>query len=192
MLLGAAPAMAQGYRCSSAQGIHYSDRPCPIQGGTRLGSIGPVPEVPTRSTYLRQGPSTETRAPEYLNYLSAECASLSDGLRTAGARGLSPTTRADLQYDYQRRCAADEAQARRRWSQAQRSDQTERHEQEAQAAADTRRQQMQQQQSSAQCGEMRRIISNKNERLATLSAGEVADLRRFEANFADRCARRLP
>jgi hypothetical protein len=76
--------------------------------------------------------------------------------------------------------------------QAQRSDQTERHEQEAQAAADTRRQQMQQQQSSAQCGEMRRIISNKNERLATLSAGEVADLRRFEANFADRCARRLP
>lgn len=189
-LLAAAPALAQGYRCSSAQGTYYSDRPCPIQGGTRLGSIGPAPEPLQR----QHQPYTAlpSRAPDHLSYMSSECASLNDGLRTAGSRGLSPALRSELQYDYQRRCAADESRARQRWSQEQRSDQVSQREKQAQATAAARREQVQHQQSTAQCGEMRRIISAKNERLASLTEGERSDLRRFEGNYAERCGVKAP
>lgn len=187
-----AQAQTQTYRCTSVSGSYYSNRPCPIQGGTKLGVIGPAPEAAAPSTTGRHPGLSRPigRAPEHQTHMSAECASLSDGMRTAPSRGLHPSTIAELRDDYQRRCAADESQARRRWAQDQQRERTGREQKQAQAQAQTEREVVLQQRTFAQCGEMRRIIQNKNERLATMTAGEVADLRRFEANFAERCQSR--
>lgn len=192
LVAAASLAQAETYRCTSVTGTYTSSRPCPIQGGTKLGVIGPAPETPPRHTASRHPslPRPVGRAPEHLTYMSAECASLSDGVRTAPTRGLHPSTIAELRDDYQRRCSSDESQARRRWAQDQQRERSGREQKQAQLQADTQREAAQQQRTFAQCGEMRRIILNKNERLATMTPGEVADLRRFEANFAERCQSR--
>lgn len=190
LALACQPVLAQSYRCSGPGGTYFSDRPCPLNGGTRLGSIGPAPE-PAANVYVRP-PPLPGRAPEYQRYMSPECASLNDGLRTAHARGISGATQAELRNDFARRCGDNESQARQRWSQEQRQEQRQRHEQREQAHAEASREAAQQQQNVAQCGEMRRIIASKNERLASLTPGEVNDLRRFEGNYAARCARPAP
>lgn len=184
------PAQAQSYRCSSAKGPYYSDRPCPIDGGTRLGGFGPAPQAESPPAVNYRPPQPVQRAPEHLSYMSAECASLNDGLRTASSRGLSPSTQSDLRNDYARRCSAEESLARQRWAKDQVKDKLGRREEDRQAAQQARRDQVEQQQTSAQCGEMRRIIAAKNERIATLTPGEVADLRRFETNYTARCVNR--
>ncbi|MFT3818164.1 MAG: hypothetical protein QM750_11120 [Rubrivivax sp.] len=186
LLALALPAQAQSYRCSSGKGMIYSDRPCPGDGSTRLGGYGPVEEAQPVRRYV----PPPSRAPEHLSYMSAECASLNDGLRTAAQRGLSPATQAELRDDYGRRCAANESQARQRWSQEQLRGKLGQHQERQQAGQQARQEQVQQQQLMSQCGEMRRIIAAKNERLSTLTAGEVSDLRRFEANYAARCVTR--
>ncbi len=187
LLLLALPAQAQSYRCNTGKGSTYSDRPCAADGSTRLGGFGPVDEAPPLRRSL---PMAASRAPEHLSYMSAECASLNDGLRTAGQRGLSPATQYELRDDYQRRCSANESQARQRWSQEQMRSRQDQRDEQRQTKADAQREQAQQQQLMSQCGEMRRIIAAKNERVATLTAGEVGDLRRFEANYTARCIAR--
>lgn len=193
LLVLALPAQAQSYRCSNSKGTYYSERPCPADGSTKLGGYGPAPEAQP-DPYQRPSPATlpVARAPDHLSYMSPECASLNDGVRTAASRGLAPSTQADLRNDYARRCSADESQARQRWAQDQhrgyRSQRDDRH----QASLEARREQAQVQQLSSQCAEMRRIIAAKNERIATLTPGEVADLRRFEGNFTARCVNRMP
>lgn len=179
-------ALAQSYRCTGHNGgYYYSDRPCQNVGpaSTKLGGYGPAPEPVARPRPV-QLPS---RAPEYVKYMSSECASLHDGLRTASSRGLTHQTISDLRWDYDRKCRNDETQARNRESQEQQNDQRQRRDAQAQSAEAVQREQAQVQRTGAQCGEMRRIIASKHERIATLSPGEIADLKRFEANFAERC-----
>lgn len=180
-------ALAQAHRCNGPQGVYYSDRPCSASGSTTLGGYGPAVEPPPR--YERPPPPVN-RAPEHQRYMSGDCASLADGLRTASSRGLSLSTLGDLQRDYQHRCAADEQQARHRLAQEQQREYRSRGEQQAKVSAETRRAEVEQQTTVAQCGEMRRIIANKHERIATLTPGEVNDLKRFEANYAARCGAR--
>jgi hypothetical protein len=43
------------------------------------------------------------------------------------------------------------------------------------------------QQASAQCGELKRILRNKQERAASLSEGERGDLERSKAIYHERC-----
>jgi hypothetical protein len=189
LFIAVTPSSAQNsYRCSSVNGPYYSDKPCPIQGGTTLGAIGPVPERPL----YRAPPPPVGRAPEWQSRMSAACSSMADGLRTGASRGLTHTTLADLREDYQRRCAAEESAARQRHTRDQFSAANERGAAMRQANETARKENDQQQRQVAQCGEMRRIITNKNERIATLTPGEVGDLRRFEANYAERCGARLP
>jgi hypothetical protein len=185
----ALPAQAQAHRCSSVNGVYYSQQPCPIDGGTKLGAFGPEPER-SAPAYRPSAPRPAGRAPDHQVYMSAECASLADGIRTADSRGLSPSTRATLRDDYRQRCAADESAAMRRWSQDKRQDQIGRIKKEQEADASALREQAEQRRNVEQCGEMRRIIRRKHERLDTLSAGEVSDLRRFEANYTTRCPTR--
>ena len=183
-------ALAQPYRCSSANGSYYSDRPCPIQGGTQLGNYGPLPEP--RQPVQRYPTPVAPPAPEHLVHMSATCASLNDGLRTAASRGLSLQAQSELRQDYNRRCLSDEQRARQHWSQQQSTAQLQRREQQQQANEASRRDAAQQQLARSQCGEMRRIITSKNERIATLTPGEVNDLRRFEGNYAARCQAQTP
>ena len=177
-------AMAQTHRCSGLHGAYLSDRACPIAGGTRLGSIGPaeVDEAPLRAPLV-----TLERAPEHLGHMSPDCAGLNDAIRTAPARGLSEAMRSELRADYARRCSADEALARQRWEldllrQRQRREQL-----QLTALRETEREQAEQQRTVLQCSEMRRIVAGKQARATTLSAGERADLRRFEALVGERC-----
>lgn len=184
-------ALAQGsYRCNGAHGAYYSDKPCITQqGATKLGGFGPEAESSKQPVY-RPPPPTVGRAPEYQSYMSPECASLNDGLRTAASRGLSPATQSDLRADYNRRCSANEAQARNRFLEAQRQSSSSQREQQSQAGADARRSQAEQQRTFEQCGEMRRIIASRKQRQDSLSPGELSDLKRFEANYAERCQAR--
>lgn len=185
-------AQAQSYRCSSTKGPYYSDRPCPIDGGTRLGSFGPLPEPaePRRPALSSTAPMV--RAPDHLKYMSAECASLNDGIRTAPSRGLAYDTLSELRDTYNRRCSADEAQARRRLADEASGERRASAQKQAQATVETRREESVTRETMAQCAEMRRIIATRNERISTLTPGEVNDLRRFETNYAQRCQNRLP
>lgn len=194
LLLAAAvpPAQAQSYRCSSTKGTYYSDRPCPIDGGTRLGSFGPLPEPAEPRRPALSATAPVVRAPEHQKYMSAECASLSDGIRTAPSRGLSYDTLNELRDTYNRRCAADEAQARRRLADEALGERRSNALKQAQATVETRREESVNRETLAQCAEMRRIIATRNERIASLTPGEVNDLRRFEANYAQRCQNKLP
>lgn len=186
-LLAALPAHAQTHRCTGPGGTYYSDRPCPAPAGNRIGVIGPAPEAPPpRQTYPRV-PPPPALAPDHQSYMSGECASLNDGLRTAASRGLSPITQQELRRDYQRRCASDEAQARQRLSQEQRLGRQAQLTEQRQAQQQVQREQVQQQRTVEQCGEMRRIIASKTQRLPTMTPGEVADFRRFESNYNERC-----
>lgn len=191
LLISTLPAQAQSYRCTSAKGPYYSDRPCPIDGGTKLGGYGPLPDAQP-DPYQRPAPMPMPvpRAPDHLSYMSAECASLNDGVRTAASRGLALSTQAELRNDYARRCSADESLARQRWAQDQQRGYRSQRDDQRQASLEARREQAQVQQLSSQCTEMRRIIAAKNERIATLTPGEVADLRRFEGNYTARCVTR--
>lgn len=183
-----APAVqAQTHRCMGVNGPYYSDRPCPIQGGTKLGAYGPAPEAPPPRPGYQRAPAPVGPAPEYQSYMSAECASLNDGLRTAASRGLNPITQQDLRRDYHQRCADDEARARQKLSRERSLDRQARLAEERQAEQAVQRVQVQQQRSAEQCGEMRRIVASKTQRLGTMTPGEVADFRRFEQNFAERC-----
>ncbi|MFO1327451.1 MAG: hypothetical protein U1F56_08830 [Rubrivivax sp.] len=180
----AGSAAAQTHRCSSVYGPYASDRACAIAGGTRLGSIGPADsdEAPARPP-----PSSVERAPEYLGHMSADCAGLNDAIRTAAARGLSEATRHELRADYQRRCSADEALARQRWELEQQRTLQRREQQRVAVVRQVEREQAEQQRAVLQCSEMRRIVAGKQSRMATLSPGELGDLRRFEALVAERC-----
>lgn len=145
----------------------------------------PAPAPAAAADPLRYMPPP--RPSDYLGYMSAECASMHDGLRTAPSRGRSTTSQAELRAEYLRRCAADESQARRRWAGEQRNARAQESEQQFRAREEAERQQAQQSQQLEQCREMKRIIDGKNARLSQLTPGEVADLRRFEGNFASRC-----
>lgn len=183
-VLGAA--QAQGERCVSAPGARGA---CALHGGTRLGGYGPneadEPAAPLREPAVR-APSLP-RAPDHQGHMSPTCASLRDGLRTAPARGTSAATLADLQADYAARCRDDEAQAIARWQQDRQRAAEQRQQLDAEHRAESARSAQAQHQQVAQCGEIRRILARRHERIASLTPGELNDLRRFEAIAAERC-----
>jgi hypothetical protein len=183
-------AFAQGsYRCTGPQGVYYADRPCITQqGSTKLGGYGPAPD--TTPPPHQPPPAAVGRAPEHQSYMSPECASLNDGLRTAASRGLSYATQSDLRADYNRRCSANESQARMRYAEAQRQSSSTQRDQQSQAGAEARRNQADQQRTFEQCGEMRRIIASRKQRQDSMTPGELGDFKRFEANYAERCQAR--
>lgn len=156
------------------------------QGATRLGSYGPV-EADEGPPPLAVAPRPLARAPEHQSFMSPLCASLRDGLRTAPARGTGASTLADLYAEYAQRCRDDEAQALARWQQDRSRSAERRQQQRADQQADMARTEQAQQQQAVQCSEIRRILARRHERLASLTPGELNDLRRFEAIAAERC-----
>lgn len=174
------------YRCQGPNGYYYADRPCVMDNSTKLGAFGPVPE-PSTPPPRSQGPIVIQRAPDHLSYMSPECASLSDGIRTAPSRGLSYDTINQLRRDYSQRCSADEARARQRLASEQSRTYMDGARQRVQIATESRREDQAARQLMDQCAEMRRSIASRQERIASLTPGEVADLHRFEANYAQRC-----
>ncbi len=186
-------AQAQAFRCTGPGGTYYSDRVCPPGGTASPVKSGDVSATPPPAPVVPGRPAPPVPRPtDHLSYMSAECTSLSDGLRTAPPRGRYSGSQAELRADYNRRCAAEEIEAKRRWQYDLGRQRRGQAEQQEQARTEAQRSEAEQQRTMEQCREMRRIIAGKNERLAQLTAGELADLRRFEGNFVARCQQRAP
>lgn len=191
-LLGAAATLllalgtaAQGQslnRCTDGGRAYYSDKPCPGSGATRITTFGPEPARPDYSRHTGSS-SRLQKAPEHLTRMSAECASLNDAMRTAGARGVGYDTQRELREEYRRKCSEEESEAHR---QAR--------EDERRRRLEARDQRVAQQQERAQasmtleqCREMGRIVAERKKRLDSMTPGEKGDFERFQANFGERC-----
>src|SRR5688500_17682887 len=103
-MAGAATAQAQTiHRCTHGGTTYLSDRPWVAGTPAKLGSMGPATprsrDLPTASYSPSVG-----KAPEHLGYLSPQCASLNDAIRTAPARGLGHREQADLRNEYRQKC----------------------------------------------------------------------------------------
>ena len=181
----ALPAAAAGpttYNCSGDGVSWVSTRPCPGAHNTELRGMGNNQPPPSSgSTY---GPAM-AKAPEYLQYLSVECAQLNDAIRTGPARGLKSGPMDELQSDYRKRCAEEDQLARKRQREADDQQRDRREDQQAAVKAEKTRAAT----SSEQCYEMLRILHGKRQRVATMNDGERADLQRFEDNYKSRCPR---
>ena len=174
-------AMAQAtYRCTKGSSTYYSDRPCKQE----LGSIGPQqgyrePAYPARPAYI----PPVGKAPDYLKYMSASCASLHDAIRTGPARGLTSSTMSDMRHEYDNKCRDDERSAMRRAREDRRAQGEEQRNQEMAQQAEQQRETT----SREQCAELLRILAGKRRQFDGMSAGEKADFQRFEANYNQRC-----
>jgi hypothetical protein len=181
VLASAPAAFAQTmYRCTNGAGSYLSDRPCsaPVRG--TLGAYGPATERPA---YGQNYTPTLDRAPEFLPYLSPECAQLNDAIRTGPARGLKSGAMSELHLDYRQRCVEDEQQARQRLSQVKNEQRDGRRQAQAQVSGEKARATL----TSEQCYETLRILAARRKRADTMSPGERSDLDLFEVNYKARC-----
>lgn len=121
--------------------------------------------------------------PAHYNFMSGDCRSLNDALRTGPSRGLTRESMSNLDREWSQRCLDDERDARRRLYEQQRDGRL--------ARADEKRVESATMQQNAakkqQCDEMLRILGSKRKR-TDLSEGEKADLQRFESNYRERCS----
>ncbi|MES1162561.1 MAG: hypothetical protein ABUL50_05825, partial [Rhizobacter sp.] len=120
LLAGAAVSTAAHgaeYHCNGDGYSWTSSRPCPGTQRSEIRSYGGGSTAATGST-----PSytpTLPKAPDYLPYMSVECAQLNDAIRTGPSRGLQAGPMADLQADYRKRCMDNESAARQQLREAE-------------------------------------------------------------------------
>jgi Domain of unknown function (DUF4124) len=187
LLLGAAAdGSAQTiYRCRGSNGTTImSQQPCTTGPGSQIGVFGPQETRYTSPTTSYSPVHGVGKAPDHLNYLSAECATLNDAIRTGPARGVRGSDLSDLHHDYRKRCGEEDAEARQRVSR-EHSDQRNARKSEQMA------QKFQKERSAIerdQCHELLRILHAKRQRVATMSEGEKADLANSETAYRARCA----
>ena len=177
-------ATAQTYRCRSGQSTYLSERPCTTGAGSKISVYGPE-----SSRYTPPSPSHSAsigKAPEHLGYLSPECATLNDAIRTAPARGVNYKVIGDLRTEYQAKCSEEDSEARQIVSKDRSEKVVARRSEQAVRKAD----QEQTQREREQCHELLRILHGKRQRLPQMNAGEKTDHERSEANYRDRCAPR--
>jgi hypothetical protein len=184
-ILWATAAQAQTYRCSAGGSTYLSDKPCGTGQATgRVGSFGPT--APALSSSYSQSYSRPSGVEPHVKYLGAECASISEGMRTAVVRGVRGNVVNDLQKEYQQKCALEDQDARRKAQQESAQDM--RQKQAQRDAVVTARAQTQQ--SAERCAGMRDVIGLKRKRESTLNEKEVAALRALEVTFNEQCLAR--
>lgn len=170
------------HRCTDGTRTYWSDKPCGGNGQTRITNYGPTPTRESSSYSNRSEPSL-LKAPEFQAYLSQECASILDALRTAETRGVGESTQRELLDEYVRKCRENDREARRKAYEA-------REKKSAEARDERVAQQQQRAQATAtleQCRELGRILADKRRRQDSMNAGERADLDRSQTNFNERC-----
>lgn len=121
--------------------------------------------------------------PEHYSFMSGDCRSLNDALRTAPSRGLTSESMSNLHREWNQRCQEDDRDARRRYYEQQRDGRKARADEKKVEATVVAQNAARKQ----QCDEMLRILSNKRRR-TDLNDGEKADLQRFESNYRERCS----
>ena len=185
-----APALAAGpveYHCNGDGVSWTSSKPCPGNSRGEMRSLGTgQPPLPQPAASEAPAAPPIGKAPDYLPYMSVECAQLNDAIRTGPARGLKFGPMSELHADYQRRCTDDEAGARKQLLEAERQQRDRRADQQAVAEAEKSRAAL----TGEQCFEMLRILHGKRQRVGSMTDGEKSDLKRFEDNYQTRCPRR--
>jgi len=174
-------AFAQVYRCSNGGSTYMSDRPCNGAAVGKLGSLGPTERTRDMSAPSYAPPIG--KAPEHQAYMSAQCASLNDAIRTGPARGLQSSSMQDLYHEYHQKCQEEESAAQQRLGQQKMAERKERQSQQMAEQAQRNATVT----SREQCSELLRILSSKRRQLDGMNAGEKADYQRFEANYNARC-----
>lgn len=179
--LAAGAAHAQTYRCVIGGRVHLSDRPCATGNASPMGYYGPAqnPRYERRPAPL---PSA-AKAPDHLKYLGAECASISEAIRTGPSRGVRGDVIGALHEEYREKCSAEDSDARRQLGDERRQQMQERVAQRE--AAQSQRQEAEAR--SAQCLGMRDVLTLKRKRAGELNATELAALRDLERSFNERC-----
>lgn len=181
----ASAATAPEYHCNG-DGISWtSSRPCEGTHRSELRGLGGGTPQPSPAREM-PGTASLAKAPDYLPYMSVECAQLNDAIRTGPTRGLGFGPMAELRADYQKRCAENESLARRQLQDADAQQRERQRDQRDALQAEKSRAAA----SSEQCYEMLRILHGKRQRIASMNDGERADLQRFEDNYKARCPRR--
>lgn len=182
----AAMAQSETNRCLTSGGhVYLSDKPCPVVANT-IQQYGSAPSAGGKSDSRAPAVRLQEVQPHHGFLASAGCKILSEGVRTASARGVGAEGIEGLQKEWQRRCADEDALARQRY-QAQ-LDARRRQQEQARRLAESEaaRQQDEHRLRQDHCLEMRRILAKRRAR-DDLSAGERGDLQRFEANYKERC-----
>jgi hypothetical protein len=179
-------AFAAEYHCSGDGVAWTSNRPCPGTNRNEMRGLSSGNSGPQTSNVDTSYTPSLAKAPDYLPYMSVECAQLNDALRTGPTRGLRSGAMAELRVDYQKRCSDNEASARDQLREAEKQQLDRRQDQQAATQAEKSRAAL----SGEQCYEMLRILHGKRQRAASMNDGEKADLQRFEDNYKARCPRR--
>lgn len=183
LLASGAAVQAQSLvRCTDGGRAYYSDKPCPGQGSTRITNFGPEPARPDYSRHSGSSARLQ-KAPEHLSRMSAECASLNDAMRTAGARGVGYDTQRELRDEYRRKCREEDREARKQVYEDERHRRTEARDQRVAQQHERAQASM----TLEQCREMGRIVAERKKRLDVMTPGEKGDFERFQANFGERC-----
>lgn len=177
LLLGAAQAHGQVYRCGSS----FQNSPCDTRG-TRLVGAGASPSynMPRQSSL----PSIEA-PPAYYSKLSAHCQSLNDAMRTANIRGIRDDTMRGVRAEWAQDCSADASIAQRETQHE--SEQLYKQKTAMRQAADEEK--LRPERERVICQEMAVALANK-ERKAQNNPGEQADLQRFKEGYNSRCVKR--
>ena len=172
------------FKCQSASGVYYSDRPCAPDAKTAAATSTLPKPVPTHL-------ALDTRT-AFLGYLSSECRQLNDTLRALQAAA-RPSVRSEWELHRQRvsdaveryrgRCLEEERYALQRVSEADRQQREQQRSALIAKEAEKERAAI----DKVQCAEMRAIRDAKRQRLDSMTPGERSDFDRFQSAFASRC-----
>lgn len=173
---------AQSYRCSTAESTYFSDRPCPGMAAPRITVYGQGRGA-AAAPYYAPTVAPSAKMQEHVKYLSPQCASISEAIRTAPSRGVRGNTIADLQDEYRQKCQLEDQEARKQLGQAVADERRQQQAQRDVVAMDRKQNQVR----ADQCTGMRDVITTKRAREGTLKDSEVAALRSLEQTFNERC-----
>jgi hypothetical protein len=120
---------------------------------------------------------------EHVKYLGSGCASISEAIRTAPARGVRGDVISGLQEEYHQKCSIEDQDARNQLRQ-EKSLQVQAGLAQRDGAINERKQAKVK---SEQCAGMRDVIALKRKREKELNEKEVAALRDLERAYNDRC-----
>lgn len=146
----------------------------------------------TPSVVLRPLPYSAPPLPHYAltyktqelwPYMTPRCAQLSEALQKGPVRGTGFSDYAGMREEYQNSCADDELQARQKLFQQKMGHQSDIMAQKSAAQEASAQSQL----TREQCDELLGILAAKRKRLDTMTEGEKADHKLFEANYKARC-----
>jgi hypothetical protein len=120
-----------------------------------------------------------------VQYLSPQCAEISEAIRTGPTRGVRGDTLSDLRREYDAKCRDDESEAHKQVSEKRKRERDQVQAERNATRVERERMALQEQ----QCSESLRILHGKRQRQGSMSDGERADLARFEEAHRTRCPR---